>query len=124
MLALVRLHGHPLGLVRASGAPGDRAGLRRALVEAARRDLPLTLTHCGTQATATPEALPCRVGSTRAPAGPLPVSVIVATHNRVGRLRQCLDSLLRNGYPRYEVIVVDNAPSSDDATTLIAERYG
>lgn len=123
VLALVRLHGHPLGLVRASGAPGDRAGLRRALVDAAHRDLSLTPTHTGTQATATPEARPCRAGSAQAPAGPLPISVIVATHNRVGQLRQCLDSLLRNGYPRYEVIVVDNAPSSDDAKRLIGERY-
>ncbi|WP_083975630.1 glycosyltransferase family 2 protein [Kitasatospora mediocidica] len=126
VLALVRLHGHPLGLVRASGAPGDRAGLRRALVDAAHRDLAFTPTHTSTTsspATATPEARPCRAGSARAPADALRVSVIVATHNRAGQLRQCLDSLLRNGYPQLELIVVDNAPSSDEARTLIRERY-
>lgn len=30
VLAWVRLHGHPLALVHATGTPGDRAGLRRA----------------------------------------------------------------------------------------------
>jgi len=40
VLALVRLHGHPLGLVTATGTPGDRAGLRRALVDAARLAAP------------------------------------------------------------------------------------
>ncbi|WP_031055990.1 hypothetical protein [Streptomyces ochraceiscleroticus] len=30
VLAWVRLHGHPLALVHATGTPGDRAGFRRA----------------------------------------------------------------------------------------------
>ncbi|GAA1235651.1 hypothetical protein GCM10009665_27290 [Kitasatospora nipponensis] len=117
VLALVRLHGHPLGLVTASGAPGDRAGLHRALVEAAHRHLPVTET------TATPPAHPSRAGCAAAPAGPPLISVVVATHDRVDQLRLCLDSLLRNGYPRYEVIVVDNAPSGDEAMTLVRDRY-
>lgn len=37
VLALVRLHGHPFGLVNAIGAPGDRAGRRRVPVAAAHR---------------------------------------------------------------------------------------
>ncbi|WP_030255028.1 hypothetical protein [Streptomyces violens] len=35
VLAWVRLHGHPLALVHATGTPGDRAGLRRAPAAAA-----------------------------------------------------------------------------------------
>ncbi|MER7398132.1 hypothetical protein ABT381_21800 [Streptomyces sp. NPDC000151] len=35
VLALVRLHGHPLGLVHATGTPGNRAGHRRASAAAA-----------------------------------------------------------------------------------------
>jgi hypothetical protein len=41
VLALVRLHGHPLGLATATGAAGASAGLRRALVcSTPRRELP------------------------------------------------------------------------------------
>lgn len=119
VLALVRLHGHPLGLVTATGAPGDPAGLRRALLAAAHRDLPI----------------PPRAGDSGNPvvrrlaAGPPPssvpaaISVVVATRNRPGPLRQCLDSLLRTGYPRLEVLVVDNAPDNDDTETLVRGHY-
>ncbi|MFE0458485.1 glycosyltransferase family 2 protein [Kitasatospora sp. NPDC058965] len=58
-----------------------------------------------------------------ASAEPPLISVVVATHDRAARLRCCLDSLLRNGYPHFEVIVVDNAPSSDDTRQLIGRRY-
>ncbi|MEU9040152.1 MULTISPECIES: glycosyltransferase [unclassified Kitasatospora] len=118
VLALVRLHGHPLGLVTATGAAGESAALRRALVDAAHREL-----RVPALSTATPAARPGRVGRARVPAGPVTVSVVVATHNRVGLLRLCLDSLLRNGYPHFEVIVVDNAPADDAAERLIRDRY-
>ncbi|GHH63547.1 hypothetical protein GCM10018781_13190 [Kitasatospora indigofera] len=152
VLALVRLHGHPLGLVKATGARGDLAGLRRALVDAAHRELrvparsdrtPAAMTPApftapsvprlpaaaprpaepAGQTTAAPAARPGRAGRARVPADPPLISVIVATHNREGMLRQCLDSLLRNGYPQVEIIVVDNAPASDAAETLVRGRY-
>ncbi|GAA2148379.1 hypothetical protein GCM10009760_40320 [Kitasatospora kazusensis] len=118
VLALVRLHGHPLGLVKATGAPGDTAGLRRALVDAAYREL-----HVPALSTATPAARRSRVGRARVPAGAPLVSVVVCTRDRAGRLRQCLDSLLRTGYPRVEVIVVDSAPSDDTTEQLIRSQY-
>ncbi|MDH6575134.1 glycosyltransferase [Kitasatospora sp. MAP5-34] len=107
-LALVRLRGHPLGLVEATAAPGDSAGLRRALVEAAHREL------------GTPAPITARRA---APHDQPTVSVVICTHNRQRMLRQCLDSLLRTGYPYVEVIVVDNAPSSDATEELIRTRY-
>lgn len=45
------------------------------------------------------------------------VSVIVPTHDRPELIRSCLDSMAALDYPRFEVIVVDNAPS----TPAIAE---
>jgi GT2 family glycosyltransferase len=51
------------------------------------------------------------------------VSVVIATHDRPGRLVACLDSLLRQDYPHFDVIVVDNAPSSSETAELIASRY-
>ncbi|MEV6206725.1 glycosyltransferase [Kitasatospora sp. NPDC051914] len=118
VLALVRLHGHPLGLVEATGTAGDPATLRRALVEAAHREL-----RVPSLSTATPAARPRRTGPPRVPADPPTVTVVVCTRNRPHLLRRCLDSLLRTDYPYVEVVVVDNAPDDDDARELVLGRY-
>ncbi|MFJ1702665.1 glycosyltransferase [Kitasatospora sp. NPDC088346] len=118
VLALVRLHGHPLGLVTATGTAGGSAALCRALVDAAHREL-----HVPSLSTATAGSLPDRTGRARAAAEPL-VSVIVCTRNRPGLLPRSLDSLLRTGHPRVEVIVVDNAPSDDATEQVVRSRYG
>ena len=130
VLALVRLHGHPLGLVHATGVPGDPAGARRALVDAAHHELAEAVArHLAADALAEPAfppphtPHPCLAERTRVLADPPGISVVVATHNRVGTLRPCLDSLLRTGYPRLQVIVVDNAPENDDAQALIRRQY-
>lgn len=47
------------------------------------------------------------------------VSVIVPTHDRPEQLARCLDSLLTVEYPRYEIIVVDNAPSTNETAELV-----
>jgi GT2 family glycosyltransferase len=57
-------------------------------------------------------------------AGSVPfASVIVATRDRAASLAVCLDSLLRQTYPAFDVIVVDNAPSSSETAELVANRY-
>ncbi|QMU77481.1 glycosyltransferase [Streptacidiphilus sp. PB12-B1b] len=130
VLALVRLHGHPLGLVSATGVPGDPAGMRRALVDAAQHRLAEPIArHLAADALRQPAfpaahgPHPCRARRAEVLADPPTISVVVATHNRVGTLRECLDSLLRTGYPGLEVIVVDNAPANDDAQALIRRQY-
>jgi GT2 family glycosyltransferase len=47
------------------------------------------------------------------------VSVIVSTHDRPEQLVTCLNSFLSLDYPLFEVIVVDNAPSTDDTANLV-----
>ncbi|MFC9328228.1 glycosyltransferase [Kitasatospora sp. NPDC057015] len=114
VLALVRAAGHPIGLVTATGTPGDPDGLRRALVEAAHRELRVP-------------ALPGRAEAPVAagPARPQPlVSVIVCTRDRTAMLRRSLDSVVRTRYPRAEIIVVDNAPTSDATERLVRSEYG
>lgn len=107
VLALVRLRGRPLGLVGAAGtSPED---LWRSVADTARRRFPLP-----------PAAPPARASTPVAPS----VSVIVATHDRPGMLRACLDSLLRMEYRDFEVIVVDNAPGDDAAERLVRDAYG
>jgi len=51
----------------------------------------------------------------------LPISVIVCTRDRTGQLKRCLQSLVNLDYRDYEVIVVDNAPSTDDTARLAAD---
>jgi GT2 family glycosyltransferase len=49
------------------------------------------------------------------------VSVIVPTHNRPDRLQACLHSLLALHYPRYECIIVDNAPSTSATRDFVEQ---
>lgn len=51
--------------------------------------------------------------------GDVLVSVIIATRNRTDQLERCLESLCKQDYGRYEVIIVDNAPSNDETANLI-----
>jgi O-antigen biosynthesis protein len=49
--------------------------------------------------------------------------VVVATRDRSASLSRCLDSLLVLDHPDYEVMVVDNAPTTSSTQRLIAARY-
>ncbi len=51
------------------------------------------------------------------------VSVIVPTHDRPERIQACLRSLLALHYPQYEIIVVDNAPSTNATADFIQQTY-
>lgn len=117
VLALVRLQGHPLGMVSGSGA--SPAELWQTLTDAAQRELGLPTARSSQE---TPSAGP--LSAERAGNAP-DISVVVTTHNRCDLLRRCLDSLLRMEYPRsrFEVIVVDNAPADDAAEQLVREAY-
>jgi glycosyltransferase involved in cell wall biosynthesis len=52
------------------------------------------------------------------------VSVVVATHDRPDSLAQCVESLLAMEYPSYEIVIVDNAPSSSATADMVRDRYG
>ena len=49
------------------------------------------------------------------------VSVVVPTYNRKELLEGCIDSLLKQSYPKYEIIVVDDG--STDGTKKLLEKY-
>jgi len=51
-----------------------------------------------------------------------PISVVVCTRDRAGSLERCLDALSRLAYPAYEIVVVDNAPSTDATQRVAAAR--
>lgn len=128
VLALVRLHGHPLGLVQAHVPRPERT--LPILLDAAHAELaPAIAEHLADDgienAGSEQEALGARCLRSRidtlivAPA----ISVVVATRERPDLLERCLASLARLAYPRYEVIVVDNAPTSDRTERLVRERF-
>jgi GT2 family glycosyltransferase len=52
------------------------------------------------------------------------VSVIVPTHDRPDLVQATLRSLAALHYPRYEVIIVDNAPTSEATADFIQQTYG
>jgi GT2 family glycosyltransferase len=56
-------------------------------------------------------------------ANPPFVSVVIATHNRTEGLAVCLERLLSLDYPAYEVIIVDNAPSTTASADFIRKNF-
>ena len=49
------------------------------------------------------------------------VSVIIPTKNEERNISRCLDSIMKNGYPNYEIIVVDQ--ESTDNTKKICDKF-
>lgn len=51
-------------------------------------------------------------------------SVVICSHDRTEFLRDCLPPLINLSYPNYEIVVVDNAPSSSETYDFIHNEYG
>ena len=51
------------------------------------------------------------------------LSIIVLNYNGRNLTENCIDSVLKSDYPRFEIIVVDNA-STDNSLSIIEERFG
>jgi glycosyltransferase involved in cell wall biosynthesis len=111
-LALVRLHGRPIGTVEfaADATPTEQARtVWRALGASIRR-------HMADDGP-TPA---CVAKRRRLLQNPPAVTVLVATRDRTRELAACLDSLLWQDYPgAYDIVVVDSAPSSDSTETFL-----
>ena len=48
------------------------------------------------------------------------VSVIIPTHNRRALLEQCLETIYRQTYTDWEIVIVDDASEDDTAEWLAA----
>ncbi len=130
-LVLVRLHGQPIGtvLVDAPGGKADESTCFKVAWTSLETEISRHLAADGLPFEA---QVPARPGG-RAPqceqqAVPIPdpapsVTVLVATRERQVLLASCLDALSELDYPNYDVVVVDNAPATDQTERLIADKY-
>jgi glycosyltransferase involved in cell wall biosynthesis len=65
---------------------------------------------------------PCLEERRRTLAAAKPVTVIIATRNRPEQLDACLDTVLALDYPAFDIVVVDNDPTTSDTADLVAAR--
>jgi glycosyltransferase involved in cell wall biosynthesis len=133
-LCIVRLHSQPLGVVELALANGTLNA--RALAQSIWQTLGEQVnTHLlqdglapvsglGEQGISTSITPACQEERERSLANAPFASVIVATRNRPELLQRCLKALLALRYPHYEIIVVDNAPSTTATADLIERAYG
>lgn len=132
---LVRLHDTPLGLVEVTLPDGTLAAgaLARCIWDALAEEINDHLRADGMapipglDASGVPGAAdlaPCLVERRDAVAGNPLVSVIIATRDRTDSLADCLRAFDDLDYPNYEIVVVDNAPTTQGTADLIASRYG
>ncbi len=131
---LVRLHTEPLGVVRTPLGEDGLPAQRLADLVWARLHRPIIdrLDRAGVEAPVRWKAEGLDLDPHRSPflrerrevlAGAPAVSVVVCTRDRADRLAACLDSLARQDYPSYDVVVVDNAPRDDAVERLVRDRH-
>ena len=131
--ALVRLHDEPIGIVTLALPEGTLAGaavaqaiwgaLHLEIAEHLRADAMPPLSALEVSGIPGPAAPPCVLARERAVIGAPFVSVIIATRDRTESLAACLQAFNAVHYPNYEIIVVDNAPTTDSTAELIASTY-
>ena len=51
-----------------------------------------------------------------------PVSIVITSYNRANKLKECIESLLKLDYPKYEIVVVNDG--STDNTAEMLRRFG
>ena len=102
VLALVRWHGRPVGLVRVNAIQGAvTPDMLHAAIEAQ---------------VGAPD-----VSEANSMASAPPVSIIICTRDRSSLLPTCLEAQRPHAADGHEVIVVDNAPSSETTATLVSQ---
>jgi glycosyltransferase involved in cell wall biosynthesis len=126
---LVRLHHEPLGFVTIPSPSGavDIDLLRSTIWQSFEVDIGKHLQEDGLP---TPGDLPlkglggwdaCAMKILSPEPSEIPISVVVGTRDRPGALRRVLRTLQQLEYGAFEVLVVDNGPSSDATRECVEE---
>ena len=131
LFILVRLHSVPLGYVV---LPDDAASPRESwpliVEQALAAEIERHLSSDGLvpaegelwTGIGTDEAPGCLADRRQAIVAAPSVTVVIATRDRPERLMRNLDSIVELAYPNFDVVVVDNDPSTDATAKLMAER--
>lgn len=130
---LVRLHTEPIGvcvtpLPEAGIDPDGLAALiwRELSEPVAARFAAAGLARPGTLAAiglrAEPDSWPYLRRRAELLANAPFISVVVCTRDRPEQIKKCLNRLAGQQYPRFEVVVVDNAPTSDALRYVVEEH--
>ncbi|MEX3102628.1 glycosyltransferase family 2 protein [Streptomyces sp. ST1015] len=112
VFVLVRREGRPVGTLLGEVPEGaDPKATLRELAEG--MGLPGSAGH------------PYGTGPADRTTGPPPpyTTVVIATRERTGTLVHALDSMLAQDHPRFEIVVVDNAPATSATRDLVREKY-
>jgi glycosyltransferase involved in cell wall biosynthesis len=130
---LVRLHGAPLGVVDIDRPDSEIDA--KVVVECAQRELKAVI-DAHLQDDATEHGSPGSIGGPSAGRTPRCIrerlelkervpfaSIVIGTRERPHSLAATLDGVLALEYPRFEVIVVDNASTTDRTRELVGSRY-
>jgi GT2 family glycosyltransferase len=125
---LARLHGEPVGYVDVPVIDGrcPATVIRSPVLE---KHSPAILRHLMSWGLAAPHTSKLRIEDLVnippvAYGGPFPlVTVTVCTRDRTADLAVCLDSLSQLDYPALDLLVVDNAPSSETTEQLVRTTY-
>jgi len=132
---LVRLHTEPVGICVATLPPagiapdelaaliwGELGGPIAERFTAAGLARPAGLTGAGLPAAA--PAWPYLRDQAAVLAQAPFISVVVCTRDRPEQIKKCLSRLAQQQYPRFEVVVVDNAPTSDALRHVVEGQAG
>jgi O-antigen biosynthesis protein len=131
---LVRLHGQPLGYVDIplEGGAADPARYAPFILRSLGAKIDAHLARDGLPPSGglTPEGLPtdvspaCLLERERFLASAPFMTVVICTRDRPRQLLRLLPIVLDQDHPSYEVLVVDNAPSSNELADELAARFG
>lgn len=129
---LVRWYSEPLKLVDVPLTAGAASAERLAAalwpqvgpllaprIAAAGEPVPTALPVTGLRLAAPSSYL---AGRTQVTAAAPPATVIVCTRDRPTQLASCLAAVVTQDYPAFEVIVVDNAPVTDEVARVVDDR--
>ncbi len=116
--ALVRIHTQPLGQIELELKDGWLSAAE--LTEAIHAEFgdEIELHYAFDAASAHSDHPDCLFGTPTPDNAPM-VSIVVPTKDRPEELARCLDSLTAIDYPRFEIIVVDNAPSDEETRKIV-----
>jgi GT2 family glycosyltransferase len=130
---LIRLHRQPLGIVELqfdeSGVSPQECArriwqtLRAQIIEHLQQDGLPVVTELDAAGLPCSSATQCIEERERFFTNAPFVSIIIPTHDRPERIPACLRSLLALHYPHFEIIIVDNAPSTNATADFIQQTY-